>query len=97
MAEFAGEFDGDPSDWEEWEWNFKSYLAIFQREAIDFLVRAGTSDVEILDAHFAAALPQQEALEIRTFSRKLHSLSLSQLVYRISKTSGSPECCRKWL
>ena len=41
MAELAGyfgklrlplpkNFSGDPSDWEVWEWNFKSYLAIFQ-------------------------------------------------------------------
>ena len=63
MAELAGDFgklrlplpknfSGDPSDWEEWEWNFKSYLAIFQPDVVDFLVRAETSDVEIVDAHF---------------------------------------------
>ena len=85
MAELAGDFgklrlplpknfSGDPSDWEEWEWNFKSYLAIFQPDVVDFLVRAETSDVEIIDAHFATALQQEEAVEMRMFSRKLHYL-----------------------
>ena len=85
MAELAGDFgklrlplpknfSGDPSDWEEWEWNFKSYLAIFQPDVVDFLVRAETSDVEIVDAHFATALQQEEAVEMRMFSRKLHYL-----------------------
>ena len=85
MAELAGDFgklrlplpknfSGDPSDWEEWEWNFKSYLAIFQPDVVDFLVRAETSDVEIVDAHFATALQQEEAVEMRMLSRKLHYL-----------------------
>ena len=89
MAELAGDcgklrlplcytlpknFSGDPSDWEKWEWNFKSYLAIFQPDVVDFLVRAETSDVEIIDAHFATALHQEEAVEMRMFSRKLHYL-----------------------
>ena len=85
MAELAGDFgklrlplpknfSGDPSDWDEWEWNFKSYLAIFQPDVVDFLVRAETSDVEIIDAHFATALQQEEAVEMRMFSRKLHYL-----------------------
>ena len=82
MAEHAGDFgklrlplpktfSGDPSDWEEWEWNFKSCLAIFQPDATDFLVRAETSDVEIIDAHFATALQQEEAVEMRTFETAL--------------------------
>ena len=73
MAELAGHFgkvrlplpknfSGDPSDWVEceWEWNFKSYLAIFQPDVVDFLVRAETSDVEIIDAHFATALQRKK-------------------------------------
>ena len=82
MAEHSGDFgklrlplpktfSGDPSDWEEWEWNFKSCLAIFQPDATDFLVRAETSDVEIIDAHFATALQQEEAVEMRTFETAL--------------------------
>ena len=85
MAELAGgfgklrlplpkSFNGDPYDWEEWEWNFKRYLAIFQPDSIDFLVRAETSDVGIIDAHFATALQQEVAVEMRMFSRKLHHL-----------------------
>ena len=89
MAEHAGDFgklrlplpktfSGDPSDWEEWEWKFKSYLAIFQPDATDFLVRAETSDVEIIDAHFATALQQEEeTVEMRMFPGKLHRLLAS--------------------
>ena len=52
----------------------KSYLAIFQPDALDLLVRAETSDVEIIDAHVATALQQEEAVQMRMFSRKLHYL-----------------------
>ena len=27
----------DPADWEDWSWNFKSWLAIFQPDSVDFL------------------------------------------------------------
>ena len=87
MAELAGDFcklrlplpkkiSGDPFEWEELEWNFKSYLAICQPDAIDFLVRVETSDVEIIviEAHFATALQQEEAVEMRMFCRKLQYL-----------------------
>ena len=60
MAELAGDFgklrlplpksfNGEPSDWEDWSWNFKSYLAIFQPDSVDFLARSETSNTEILD------------------------------------------------
>ena len=85
MAELAGDFgklrlplpktfSGEPSDWEDWSWNFKSYLAIFQQDAVDFLARSETSNTEIVDAHFTSALPAEEAAEMRMFSRKLHYL-----------------------
>ena len=85
MAELAGDFgklrlplpksfNGEPSDWEDWSWNFKSYLAIFQPDSVDFLARSETSNTEILDAHFTGALPQDEAANMRMFSRKLHYL-----------------------
>ena len=83
MAELAGDFgklrlplpktfSGEPSDWEDWSWNFKSYLAIFQQD--DFLARSETSNTEIVDAHFTSALPAEEAAAMRMFSRKLHYL-----------------------
>ena len=85
MAELAGDFgklrlplpksfNGEPSDWEDWSWNFKSYLAIFQPDSVDFLARSETSNTEILDAHFTSALPAEEAANMRMFSRKLHYL-----------------------
>ena len=85
MAELAGDFgklrlplpksfNGEPSEWEDWSWNFKSYLAIFQPDSVDFLARSETSNTEILDAHFTGALPQDEAANMRMFSRKLHYL-----------------------
>ena len=85
MAELAGDFgklrlplpksfNGEPSDWEDWSWNFKSYLAIFQQDSVDFLARSETSNTEIVDAHFTSALPAEEAAAMRMFSRKLHYL-----------------------
>ena len=60
--------------WEEWEWNFKSYLAIFQPDAHLASWSERATDVEIMDAHFATALKQEEAVEMSVFSRKLHCL-----------------------
>ena len=85
MAELAGDFgklrlplpktfSGEPSDREDWSWNFKSCLAIFQQDSVDFLARSETSNTEIVDAHFTSALPAEEAAAMRMFSRKLHYL-----------------------
>ena len=82
MAELAGDFgklrspppksfNGEPSDWEDRSWNFKSYLAIFQQDSVDFLARSDTSNTENVDAHFTSALPAEEAAAMRMFSRKL--------------------------
>ena len=84
MAELAGDFgklrlplpksfNGEPSDWEDWSWNFKSYLAIFQ-DSVDFLARSEASKTEIVGAHFTNALAAEEAAAMRMFSRKLHYL-----------------------
>ena len=85
MAQLAGDFgklrlplpktfSGEPSDWEDWSWNFKSYLAIFQQDSVDFLARSDSSNMEIVDAHFTSALPAEQAAEMRMFPRKLHYL-----------------------
>ena len=94
----AKKFSGDPFEWEELEWNFKSYLAIFQPDAIDFLVRVETSDVEIIviDAHFATALQQEEAVEMRMFCRKLQYL-LADVCTGSARFLFLPECSRKRL
>ena len=85
MAELVGDFgqlrlplpktfSGEPSDWEDRSWNFKSYLAIFQQDSVDSLVRSETSNTEIVDAQFTSALPAEEAAAMRMISRKLHYL-----------------------
>ena len=85
MAELAGDFaklrlplpktfSGEPSEWEDWSWNFKSYLAIFQQDSVDFLLaRSEASNTDIIDAHFTSALLPDEAA-MRMFSSKLHYL-----------------------
>ena len=32
-------FSGQPSDWEEWSWNFKAYLAMFDSTSVSTLER----------------------------------------------------------
>ena len=68
-------FSGEPRDWEEWEWNFRTYISMFQPNVLNFLDRAATSDAEIVDAHFqtAQATPAEQE-RLVTFSRKLHYL-----------------------
>ena len=33
-------FSGNPADWEEWSWTFKSYICMFEPQALDALDRA---------------------------------------------------------
>ena len=68
-------FSGEPHDWEEWEWNFRTYIAMFQPTVLDFLDRASTSDAEVVDAHFAIqGASDDDVQKLITFSRKLHYL-----------------------
>ena len=68
-------FSGEPPDWEEWEWNFRTYIAMFQPTVLDFLDRASTLDAEVVDVHFAVqGASDDDVQRLITFSRKLHYL-----------------------
>ena len=77
-------FSGNPADWEEWSWNFKAYISMFETGAVTLLDAAEIRNDEFLDEHLAVTLDtgdvDAEATAARVlFSRKLHYL-LSQLV-----------------
>ena len=80
-----GRFSGQPSDWEEWSWNFKAYLAMFDSTSVSTLERIEENPtVEVTDDDMAVILDTGDVAEERTakrtlFSRKLHYL-LAQLV-----------------
>ena len=77
-------FSGQPSDWEEWSWNFKAYISMFEPSAVTLLERAELSADEYTDDTLTVVLdtgdidPEATAARV-LFSRKLHYL-LSQLV-----------------
>ena len=86
-------FSGNPADWEEWSWNFKAYISMFETGAVALLDAAEIRNDEFLDDNLAVTLDtgdvDAEATAARVlFSRKLHYL-LSQLVKDSAKT------CRK--
>ena len=77
-------FSGNPADWEEWSWNFKAYISMFETGAVALLDAAEIRNDEFLDEHLAVTLDtgdvDADATAARVlFSRKLHYL-LSQLV-----------------
>ena len=78
-------FSGQPSDWEEWSWNFKAYLAMFDSTSVLTLERIEENPtVEVTDDDMAVMLDTGDVDKERTtkrtlFSRKLHYL-LAQLV-----------------
>ena len=77
-------FSGNPADWEEWSWNFKAYIPMFETGAVTLLDAAEARNDEFLDDNLAVTLDtgdvDAEATAARVlFSRKLHYL-LSQLV-----------------
>ena len=77
-------FSGQPSDWEEWSWNFKAYISMFEPSAVTLLDRAEMSAGEYTDETLQVVLDtgdlDADATAQRVlFSRKLHYL-LSQLV-----------------
>ena len=77
-------FSGNPADWEEWSWNFKAYISMFETGAVTLMDRAELRTDEFLDEHLQVTLDtgdvdaKQTANRVR-FSRKLHYL-ISQLV-----------------
>ena len=77
-------FSGNPADWEEWAWNFKAYISMFETIAVTLMDRAELRAEEFLDEHLQVTLDTGDVDAEQTanrvlFSRKLHYL-LSQLV-----------------
>ena len=72
-------FTGQPSDWEEWSWNFKAYVSMFEQTAVQLLDQSELSPNAITDAHLQVTLADgavdADATRNRvTFSRKMHYL-----------------------
>ena len=72
-------FSGQPADWEEWAWNFKAYVSMFEQTAVQLLEQAEVSPNAITDAHLQVTLADgtadADATRNRvTFSRKMHYL-----------------------
>ena len=77
-------FSGNPADWEEWSWNFKAYISMFETGAVTLMDRAELRADAFLDEHLQVTLDTGDVDAEQTanrvlFSRKLHYL-LSQLV-----------------
>ena len=80
-------FSGNPADWEEWSWNFKAYISMFEVGAVTLMDQAEVrtpAQGDFTDVDLTVILetgdPDQEATANRVlFSRKLHYL-ISQLV-----------------
>ena len=77
-------FSGNPADWEEWSWTFKSYICMFEPQALDALDRAEQAVATLTDTDLRVTLDDdetvdQEATDRRVlFSKRLHYL-LAQL------------------
>ena len=77
-------FSGNPADWEEWSWTFKSYICMFEPQALDALDRAEQAVATLTDVDLRVTLDDdetvdQEATDRRVlFSKRLHYL-LAQL------------------
>ncbi|CAE6968993.1 RE1 [Symbiodinium natans] len=49
-------FSGQPADWEEWSWNFKAYISMFEAGAVTLLDNAEALTTEFTDAHLEVTL-----------------------------------------
>ena len=81
------EFDGKMEQWQEWSWQVKAYVSLFEVEALRVLVNAEVADASITDDALKCLKASDSELgdtEIVEFSRHLH-----RLLTRI--TSGSAQ------
>ena len=51
-------FSGNPADWEEWSWNFKAHISMFETGAVTLLDAAEIRNDEFLDEHLAVTWTQ---------------------------------------
>ena len=81
------EFNGKMEQWQEWSWQVKAYVSLFEVEALRVLVNAEVADASITDDALKCLKANDSELgdtEIVEFSRHLH-----RLLTRI--TSGSAQ------
>ena len=81
------EFDGKMEQWQEWRWQVRAYVSLFEVEALRVLVNAEVADASITDDALKclkASDSELEDTELVEFSRHLH-----RLLTRI--TSGSAQ------
>ena len=81
------EFNGKMEQWQEWSWQVKAYVSLFEVEALRVLVNAEVADASITDDALKCLKASDSELrdtELVEFSRHLH-----RLLTRI--TSGSAQ------
>ena len=72
-------FSGIPADWEEWSWNFKAYISMFDTTVKTFMENAEGRTVPIVDDDLQVTFDTGDVNDDATqkavtFSRKLHYL-----------------------
>ena len=71
------EFDGKMKQWQEWSWQVKAYVSLFEVEALRVLVNAEVADASITDDALKCLKASDSELgdtELVEFSRHLHRL-----------------------
>ena len=88
-------FSGQAVDWDEWSWNFKAYLAMFDSTSVLTLERIAENPTrEITDDDFAAMLDALDVDHETTAKRTLlqeTALPFSTVGERVCAFSGSPK------
>ena len=87
-------FSGIPAGWEEWSWNFKSYISTFDSSVKTLLDDVESRQTSITDADLNVTLDTGDLDQAATntavnFGRKLHYLS--QLDHGLSKADCETE------
>lgn len=68
-----GKFSGKPEDWEDWSWDFRTYLSMFLPDSTTVMDRIGAnSDVVIEDGHLEVAGDPQATNSRISNARRLH-------------------------
>eukprot|EP00439_Symbiodinium_sp_Y106_P076225 s1078_g15.t1 len=81
-------FSGNPADWEEWSWNFKAYISMFETGAVTFMDRAELRADEFLDEHLQVTVDTGDVIAEQTANRGLFSRMLHYLISQLVKDSG---------
>lgn len=72
-------YNGEPTLWEEWSWNFKTYVSMFDSNVMTFMENSEGRDQPVTDADLRITLDTGDVDAVATqqavnFSRKLHYL-----------------------